>query len=259
MLPCWRGINGGSNYTHEVLLYYITDSLQFGGDQSERSRRLLDNIQVAARCGVDFIQLRELHLPSNQIEKLATEAAGRVHAAETNTKLLINSRVDVAIASGADGVHLRSGESEVSASEARNIFHKAGLPSATVTVSCHTLHDVCFAEAHGADFAVFGPVFGKVISGSTVEIKELPGVGLAKLQEVCAREAAASSRMPLLALGGVTLEKAAECMNHGAAGVAAIRLFQPQDLGKLEGIVEALRKQSIRTAEVPRRRHPYQS
>lgn len=245
-----------------MLLYYITDSLQFAGDQAGRCGRLLDNIHEAARCGVDLVQLRELHLSSTELEKLASEAMARIRAARTQTKLLINSRLDIAIASGADGVHLRSGSgssSEISASEARNIFHKAGLPAATVAVSCHTLQEVSSAEAHGADFAVSGPVYGKVISTPGAGKQEMPGAGVANLRAICDREAAASSRMPVLALGGVNIKNAAECMHNGAAGIAAIRLFQPENLSELEKTVVALRKATPQSTASPRRRHPYQS
>ena len=243
-----------------MLLYYITDSWQFSGDKDERRSRLLENIEEAARCGVDLIQLRERDLSPGELESLASDAVTRVRKQSATTMVLINSRVDVAIASGVGGVHLRSAL-DLSASEARNIFHKAGATSATVCVSCHTLQDVYAAEAHGADFAVFGPVFGKVISGSDFisKAKELPGVGIAKLYEVCHREAAASSRMPVLALGGVNLKNAGECLNSGAAGIAAIRLFQPADLRELESTVAALRKNACLLAESAERRHPYQS
>jgi len=249
-----------------VLLYYITDSLQFSASATEARARLLENIAEAARCGVDLIQLRDRHLTPRELEKLALSAVDAVRKTGTSTKLLINSRVDVAIATGADGVHLRSGSSsgsdrasELSASEARNIFHKAGLTKPTIAVSCHTLEDVYSAEAHGADFAVFSPVFGKVIAKSqTFAEKNLPGVGLEQLRAACERAAAASSRMPVLALGGVTLANAQACLDNGAAGIAAIRLFQPDDIGKLAAVVTALRALQPAQGKGFTRRHPYQ-
>ena len=169
--------------------------------------------------------------------------------------MLINSRVDVAVASGADGVHLRSGD-DLSASEARNIFHKAGMTSPVIAVSCHLLEDVYSAEAHGANFAVFGPVFEKMLD---IPNRRLPGLGLDQLQKCCERAAAASSRMPLLALGGINLESASACLENGAAGVAAIRLFQPEKLEEIEKIVSALRKLALPPPQDPQHRHPYQS
>ena len=237
-----------------MLLYYITDRNLLPGGEADRRARLLDNMAEAARCGVDYIQLREKDLCPRELEKLASEAVGRVRG--SNTKLLIPSRVDAAVASGADGVHLRSGY-DLSASEARNIFHQAGMASPVIAVSCHSLEDVYSAEAHGANFAVFGPVFEKLIN--TAKEKQVPGIGVAQLRDACHRESAASSRMPLLALGGANLENAKECLENGAAGIAAIRLFQPEKLEEIEKIVSALRRLALTPPQNPPRRHPYQS
>jgi thiamine-phosphate pyrophosphorylase len=107
-----------------------------------------------------------------------------------------------------------------------------------IAVSCHTPAEVRMAEAQGADFAVFAPVFEK--TGSP----QRPGVGLAALRQACAGAAAAKNvegvpagRMPVLALGGVTPENARACMDAGAAGIAAIRLFQENDIAL---VVESL-------------------
>ncbi len=244
-----------------MLLYYITDRNQLQGNGAERRSRLLENIAEAARCRVNYIQLRERDLTARQLEKLASDAVAALSSAAKHTRLLINSRVDVAIASGADGVHLRSA-SDLSASDARSIFHKAGITSPVIAVSCHTLRDVSLAEAHGADFAVFGPVFEKVIGGSGDDEAKLPGTGLELLAEACNREAAASSRMPVLGLGGITQQNAGACIEHGAAGIAAIRLFQPKELAELKTIVIELRK--LTPADTKKagtnsgRKHPYQ-
>jgi thiamine-phosphate pyrophosphorylase len=146
---------------------------------------------------------------------LAEEAAARVRG--TKTKLLINSRVDVAIAAGADGVHLRS--DDIAASEARAIWGKStGRVDCVVGVSCHSINDVLSAEGHGADFVVFGPIFGKV---GSVE----PPFGLESL-----RTAGQSLGIPVIALGGVTLENARACLEVGANGIAGIRIFQDNDV-----------------------------
>jgi thiamine-phosphate pyrophosphorylase len=230
-----------------VLLYYITDRTQFAGDENARRSGVVENIGAAARWGVDYIQLREKDLSARDLEMLAREALSAVRKNSSTTKLLINSRVDVAIAVGADGVHLRSGTADLPASEARVIFHKAGVANPVIASSCHTLQEVAEAEAHGADFAVFAPVFGKGISD---------GVGIEALREICEREIAASSRMPVLALGGVTVENAEACMNIGAAGLAGIRLFQSGDLGPTITELRKMRPQGSRQSS--RRRHPYQ-
>jgi thiamine-phosphate pyrophosphorylase len=238
-----------------VLLYYITERAQFPGDETARRHKLLDNIADAARWGVDYIQLREKDLSTRELEELARAAVKAVRKNSSTTRLLINSRIDVAIAANADGVNLRSGSTDLPASEARVIFHKAEIATPVIASSCHTLEQVAEAEAHGADFAVFGPVFEKVGT-------HIAPLGIEALRKVCARENAASSRMPVLALGGINLPNASACVNAGAAGIAAIRLFQSQsdDLGK---IITELRRLYPQThprvaAATAKRRHPYQ-
>src|SRR6516164_7542078 len=95
------------------LLYYITDRTAFGADELSRRRCLLQKIDEAARADVHYIQVREKDLPTRALESLAREAVAilnklRTKNRELKTKLLINSRVDVVLAVGADGVHLRS-------------------------------------------------------------------------------------------------------------------------------------------------------
>ncbi len=214
-----------------MLLYYITDRSQFPGSEAERRRALLDRIAQAARAGVDFIQLREKDLPTRALESLARDAVFLVHSnskLETrNSKLLINHRTDLALATGADGVHLRS--DDLPASDARAVAAR-GSPLAPrdflVAVSCHSAEEVALAESHGADFAVFAPVFEK--SG-------VPGAGLKALRLVSGH-----AGIPVLALGGVTLDNARSCLEAGAAGLAAIRLFQQGDLAETVRRLRAL-------------------
>ena len=184
-------------------------------------RLLLDRIRQAATAGVDAVQLREKDLSSRELVELGKQAAQIVRdtkptvSSKARTRLLINSRVDVAIACGADGVHMRS--DDISASEARAIFGQAGVSQPHIGVSCHSVEEVELAEGYGADFAVFGPVFGK--AGSSA-------VGTVALESACRKRRAARPEMPVLALGGVELGNAADCIKAGAAGIAGIRLFQ---------------------------------
>src|SRR3979411_2404666 len=94
--------------THRCLLYYITDRSQFRGDESFRHRALLAKVAEAARAGVDYIQLREKDLSTRELETLTGEVVELVRDNSPSTRLLINSRTDVALAAGADGVHLRA-------------------------------------------------------------------------------------------------------------------------------------------------------
>ena len=216
------------------LLYYITDRSQFPGDEPARRRALLAKIADAAQAGVDYIQLREKDLTARELEVLARKAVAiiRENTLTTDhqsraTRLLINSRTDIALAVGADGIHLSS--DDISPSEVRHIWSKcgAGAPARerpVIAVSCHTHADILRAESDGADFAVFAPVFEK---------KGAVPAGLGALREAC------RAKIPVLALGGITLQNAGSCRDTGAAGIAAIRLFQEN---KIEDVVRALRK-----------------
>ena len=223
-----------------MFLYYITDRTQFPGNEAERRRAVLDKIAEAASCGVDYIQLREKDLSTRELEALARQAVAiirnsnqrRADNLELRTRLLINSRTDVALAAGADGVHLRS--EDIAVSTVRFVWSDATLRSSQpgdrsllLAVSCHTPADAQRAAAGGADFAVFAPVFGK---------RDRPNVrptGLDMLHNAC------NANLPVLALGGVTMENAAACMRAGAAGIAGIRIFQENDLAI---VIPALRQ-----------------
>ena len=214
-----------------MLLYYITDRSQFPGDENSRRARLRETITQAVRCGVDFIQLREKDLSPRQLETLASEATLlRTGNQKLKTAFLINSRADIALACGAQGVHLRS--NDISPSEVKKIWTQCGAGGpvrVTVGISCHTRAEVAKAAKEGADFVVFGPVFGKA-SG---EKSNVGPAGLDALHEAC------QEKIPVVALGGVTLENAEACIQAGAAGIAAIRLFQENKMGET---VAALRR-----------------
>lgn len=208
-----------------MLLYYITDRGQFPGDENARQRALLQKIAEAIRCRVDLVQLREKDLPTRELEALAHAALRIVRPPGTEnrdltTRLLINSRTDVAIACGADGVHLRS--EDISPSEVQKTWAQARHSSrALISVSCHSALEVARAASEGADFAVFGPVFEKK------DAPKASPAGLGGLREAC------QQKIPVLALGGITLANARACMDAGAAGVAAIRLFQENDVAEV--------------------------
>jgi thiamine-phosphate pyrophosphorylase len=218
------------------LVYYITDRTQFHGTEGERRKALLNKVAEAARAGVDYIQLREKDLSGRELESLAKEARNRIReerrpaddAREPTTRLLINSRTDVALAAGADGVHLRS--DDISPRDLRRMLELAACSPDRdrflIAASGHTAADVTRAEGNGADFAVFAPVFEKHDHPNT------PPAGLGALRRAC------QAKIPVLALGGVTLANAASCREAGAAGIAGIRLFQEN---KIEDVVRALR------------------
>ena len=179
--------------------YYITDRKAVGG-----FRPLLEIIRDQMHLGANFIQIREKDLSARELFEF-TLAVIEVRANEMRkpygTKILINSRADVAAATRADGVHLPSRAPQQT------------LPALITARSCHTLAEV---ESSTADIITFGPVF------------ETPGKGAA--QGIDALRRACQTGKPIFALGGVNWDNAAECMKAGAKGIAGIRLFQEPDL-----------------------------
>ena len=175
-----------------MIRYYVTDRSR--GD-------VLASAERAIHDHVDMIQVREKDLPARELFDLVCRV--RDLASGTSTRVLVNDRLDIALGAGIDGVHLPSN----------------GLPAARVRpfvkslgVSVHTLEEALAAEVAGADFIVFGPVF------------ETPGkhaVGLAPLRTV-----ASAVKIPVLAIGGITLKNAPAVLSAGASGIAGIRLFQ---------------------------------
>ena len=216
---------------HRCLQYYITDRTAFSGGESERRSRLLEKIREAAKAGVDYIQLREKDLPTRELESFAEKAVRCAREAGQRTAVLINSRTDVALAVQADGVHLRS--DDISPEEVREVFRGAGAPArqlsprdALIAVSCHSPAEVAQAAASRATFAVFAPVFEKKDS------TEARPAGLIQLRQAC------QENILVLALGGITLANAHLCLEAGAAGIAAIRLFQEN---RIADVVQQLR------------------
>jgi thiamine-phosphate pyrophosphorylase len=192
-------------YTIGLIRYAITGGVSGQGGDAELLR-------LAARWaadGVDFVQLREKAMDAGALTALARKL---VAALGPHTKLLVNGRLDVAIAAGAAGVHLTAHPDELMPDHVRQL-----MTGAVVSASCHTLADVTRARDGGADLILFGPVFEKRVDGVMV----VEGVGLDMLR--CAGETAGAVKV--LALGGITWANAQQCMDAGAAGVAGIRLF----------------------------------
>jgi len=210
------------------LFYYITDRKAFPGDEPTRRRHLLDKIAEAAHAGVDYIQLREKDLRTRDLESLAREAMRLIRGMPT--AFLINSRTDIALATQADGVHLPA--NDVSPEEVRIAWKKcgAGAPAREISslnpqisVSCHQPNELSQAATNGANLALFAPIFEK---------KDATPAGLEALRQAC------RAKIPVFALGGITLQNAESCLQAGAAGIAAIRLFQENDIAQ---VVRALR------------------
>jgi thiamine-phosphate pyrophosphorylase len=200
-----------------MIRYAITDRSLLSGDEAARRIALFAHARQWAEQQIDYIQLREKDLSAAELEQIACAITAAIRGLNSRTKLLVNSRADVALAAGADGVHLTAAPGRLTPAQVRMIFARAGRPVPVVSISCHTLEEVLRARREQADLVLFGPVYGKVIAGTEVT----PAAGLEALRAACE----ASGELPVLALGGVTEANAAACIAAGAAGIAGIRLF----------------------------------
>jgi thiamine-phosphate pyrophosphorylase len=207
-----------------MLRYAITNRAR-DATASSQEDELLRQAARWTETGVDYIQLREKDLDAGALASLARLLLVIVRATPNGPKLLINSRADVAVAVGADGVHVTAAAGSLTPADIRRLYAEAGLTQPIVSISCHTLSDIRAACAEGATLILFGPVFEKVVfasqNGFHAESRVAEGSGLDCLRLACS----AASPTPVLALGGVTEENTRAALEAGAAGVAAIRLF----------------------------------
>ncbi len=169
---------------------------------------LLDIIARHLRVGIEWIQIREKDLWARELAGVVAGALALPNLA--GSRILVNTRADVALATGAAGVHLPAG------SPPAKILRSIAPSGFLIGVSCHTIEEVRAAEGEGVDYALFGPVFAPRSKPS-----DLPPHGLEALAE-----AAHAVRIPVLAIGGITQANTAQSVAAGAAGIAAISLFQ---------------------------------
>jgi thiamine-phosphate pyrophosphorylase len=191
-------------------------------DRKSLDCELLAFVERALTAGLDWIQIREKDLSAQALFELCRRATELPNP--RGTKLLVNGRVDVALAAALDGVHLPSDAPAPSA------FRRCVASGLQIGVSCHSVEELQIAERAGADYAFYAPVFESVSK---------PGYGPALRLEALAR-ACAAVKIPVLALGGISMENAHQCMAAGAAGVAGISLFQRAT--DLPGIAARLRR-----------------
>ena len=200
------------------ILYLITRgaTAEATTSASKEFHWVLDQVSTAVAAGVQLIQLREKRLTARVLFELTARAAEITRG--TSTRLLVNDRADIAAGAGADGVHLttRSLEPKI----VRMTFGDDFL----IGASTHSLAEATNARDDGADFIVFGPIF------PTPSKDEYgPPLGVSYLAEVASELAPC----PVLALGGISIDNARECLRAGASGIAGISLFgAPENVGR---------------------------
>ncbi len=182
---------------------YITDRAPLGSEDA-----LLEAIERNLETGIEWIQIREKGLPGRPLAEFARRALALPNP--TGTKFLVNHRMDVALAIGTAGVHLPAG------SIPPRIWRGIAPRGFLIGVSCHTLEEVLAAEAEGADYVFFGPVFPPISKNSSLAARGLDGL----------EKAVRAVQIPVLALGGVTRDNTRACIEAGAAGIAGVSLFQ---------------------------------
>lgn len=189
-----------------MIRYAITDRQFTPGTERQRIDALLAQVRSLSEQNVPYLQLREKDLDPKALGELADRVVQEAHR-WGRMNVLINGDVGLAVSSRADGVHLTSTQLDLPV--------PAGL---LISASCHTLEEVEVAAARKVDAILFGPVFGKQVRGEAVAA----GIGLEALQAAAIR----ANGVPVLALGGITLQNMQACLAAGAAGIAGIRLFQ---------------------------------
>ncbi len=212
----------------------MTDRHNFAAtDAREAQETLLLKIEAAADAGVDWIQIREKDLSGKDCSSLTREALQRAAKSSARkiapTRILVNDRLDVALSQSAGGVHLS--ENSLPLAEVKRLVDNRGnRKDFLIGVSCHSMEAARAAASGGADYLFFGPIFAtpsKAAFGAPQ--------GLERLTEICR-----AVSLPVLAIGGITLENTADCLAAGASGIAAIRLFQ--EVEDMTSLVQSLRK-----------------
>ena len=218
--------------TVKFIVCYVTDRHALNvGPSGNREEALAQQIETTVRAGVHWVQIREKDL---QARKLADLTRAAIRACKNlrqgpdqgEPRVVVNDRWDVAWVVGAGGVH--AGEKSLPIRVLAEERRAAGFANFLIGASCHSLDGARKAAQEGADYVFFGPVFA-----TPAKAEFGAPQGLAKLEEVCS-----AVSIPVIAIGGITAENAAACREAGAAGIAAIRLFQKK--GDLREIVAKL-------------------
>ena len=187
-----------------AVLCLITDRRRFGANWE---RATVERVRDAAGAGVDLVQVRERDLDGGPLVSLVRACVEAVR--DARTRVVVNDRLDVALAAGAHGLHLR-GDS-MPADRVRLLAP----PGFLVGRSVHSVEEAAAASAGGGvDYLIFGPVF---------ETASKPGRAAAGLSALAV--VSATTVLPVLAVGGITAARIEDVMAAGAAGAAAISMF----------------------------------
>ena len=207
------------------ILCLVTDRRRLGArlgsppDSSATIDALLTQVAAASEAGVTLIQVREPDLPARVLVELICAMRARAAA---HTRIVVNDRLDIALASHADGVHLKS--TSVPVADARRL----ALPGWLVGRSVHSLSEMGDLAGAAADYLVFGSVFPTRSKPAGWDTRGLAGLEAA---------VAAASPIPVLGIGGIGPDQAAGVARTGAAGLAAIDAFLPSDATRIADTV----------------------
>ena len=171
-----------------------------------RGNELVKHITALSAAGVKAIQLREKKLQAGDLLLIAKTAISKI--GNSDTKLIVNERLDIAILSGTAGIHSASNGID-------NLYIRKFAPGLISGKSVHSAKEAVKAEKDGYSYILFGPVFR-----TPAKVKYGKPQGLKKLGEVCS-----SVKIPVFAVGGINPQRIKKCINAGAYGVAAIREF----------------------------------
>ena len=192
------------------ILYLITRgaSTPSTTSKSPEFQSILVQVSAAVSAGIDLIQIREKNLSARVLFELCEQAVRLTSG--TSTRLLVNDRADIAAGAKADGVHLTTRSLDA------GVIRKTFGAELLIGVSTHSIDEAVAARDDGADFIVFGPIF------ETLSKQDYGApLGLERLSAVTT----ALGKFPGLALGGITIDNAQDCLNAGASGIAGISLF----------------------------------
>lgn len=224
-------------------LYAITNRHLLAASEPDRRAALIDLTSSWASNNIDYIQIREKDLTPSELYPLAEQIVAAVRAQNSKTKILLNGpspiEAQIALEAGADGVHLPANAPDGADEDARSLYARSG-KEAILSHACHSIYEVLKTKEESQQNAhattnntliLYAPVFEKIITAVNTTSK-LPGLGLESLKQA----ALAARPIPVFALGGVTTGNAAACIQNGAAGIAAIRLFIGGDWQSLEAV-----------------------